>query len=174
MFFNGDRSDTYVEVHSNPVNFMFFNGVRSDTTVKEQSSTSKFKSLIGDRSNSLAFGSWGETVPLQFNSRSPTSARTGEISVMLYELKLNFVTTPFSIVCVSLPSKPGLSSCSFFTTAEICSSGFSAATDLSQALNSVLWASASLQKSAAGLKLIFSNVLMERTTSASRSNLKTQ
>jgi len=47
------------------------------------------------------------------------NARTGDISDTVFESKPN-ATTPSSILCVTVPSNPGLSSCNFLLTASTC------------------------------------------------------
>ena len=70
-----------------------------------RSSTVSFMSFSGDRSATCHFPDRCRCTPA---TCSPVNARTGEMSVTLSVTKLNSVTTPPSILCVTLPSKPGI------------------------------------------------------------------
>src|SRR5262245_6924845 len=103
MPFSGDRSDTRVFKNTRCVSFMSFSGDRSDTDVTLNSSLVSFMSFSGDRSAS------GDLVPdpsptLHWRVRSPVSARSGEMSFTLSVANCKSVTTPNSMVRVTMPS----------------------------------------------------------------------
>ena len=75
-------------------------------------------------------------------------------------------------MCVSLLSYLGFNSLSRLTTAASCGSGCRPATDFSQVAVAASFTSAAFQNAAAGWLLIVASVLIGRSSSASRSGLK--
>src|SRR5688500_9265392 len=99
MPFRGVRSDTLVKPHSRFFRGIPFNGDRSDTWVNLQFIRDNDMPFRGERSANFP------GLPATLRDLSFVNARTGAMFVTWSVENCNSVTTPPSIVCVTLPSK---------------------------------------------------------------------